>query len=197
MKEPLGRILGQNDFCLQVNASRYEELANKYGFEDADISAVAREIFTFLTENGLDEPDQINEDGIRPVAFVALLDEDDHVLMLEPKVAVNDGRRNYNLLQGGIEEGESILAAALWELYEEMGIRPSDLELLGFETPSKIAKKAYHPVKFRLKGNQVAHMPEEKIAQYMYADPTSPGFGRVLDRTRTEKAELIRNVLAA
>lgn len=71
--------------------------------------------------------DLIDEDGYRANVAIVLANENSHVFW-----AGRAGRRGWQFPQGGICDGESPTDAMYRELNEEIGLRPDDVEVLGY-----------------------------------------------------------------
>lgn len=76
--------------------------------------------------SALDETPRIDRRGARSI----VIDEHDHVLFIGRR-AVPDRPANWILPGGGIDPGETMLAAAQRELFEETGLRVPAERLLG------------------------------------------------------------------
>ena len=90
----------------------------------------------------------IDSDGFRPNVGIVLANEQGQVLW-----ARRVGQSAWQFPQGGIHEGESPEAALYRELYEEVGLRESDVELLActrgwlrYRLPQRLIRRDNKPL---------------------------------------------------
>lgn len=120
---------------------------------------------------------------LRPAAAIVLIYPHDGVWHLPLTVRGSRLRHHtgqVSLPGGRIDPGESIEAAALREAYEEVGVDPSDVEVLGRLTPLPIDVSGHllHPVvgrtperpRFSLLSDEVERLIEVRLAHLLHPD---------------------------
>lgn len=92
--------------------------------------------------------DVIDSDGFRANVGIVLMRDAGHVFL-----GRQVGRRGWQFPQGGVLAGESLEAALYRELNEEIGLSPSDVNLIGrterwvrYRLPPKYVRRNKHPM---------------------------------------------------
>ncbi|MGB1558332.1 MAG: RNA pyrophosphohydrolase [Oceanococcaceae bacterium] len=90
----------------------------------------------------------VDIDGFRPNVGIVLTGDDDKLLW-----AKRIGQDAWQFPQGGIQRGESAEAACFRELYEELGLREEDVEVvartkgwLRYRLPLRYIRRGKHPL---------------------------------------------------
>lgn len=209
-----------------VNSGRLDGILKRFASccsTDVERSQLMREIVTVAQQIRvkLSEVDDANHPGAdeisslfdsmdhRPVAMISVFDGKSALMVESPK-AVEDGQGNYSFVQGGVFDGEDLLEAAYWELWEEMGIMPEQVEFVSYDGCVDIDfktgrdKRGWNMGKryFRLKFNVTGmagkvHVDPKEISQFLWLDTSNTrSVENVLSRVRGEKAELMRQCLS-
>jgi 8-oxo-dGTP pyrophosphatase MutT (NUDIX family) len=126
-------------------------------------------------------PDQLPPGGLREAAVLVPLFEDDgapHVLLTRRRADLRHHAGQVSFPGGRIEPGEASLDAALREAWEEVGLEPSRVDVLGRLDETLVLVTA-----FRL-------TPWVGVVPYPY--PYEPHPGEVEEILRVPLAELVR-----
>jgi putative (di)nucleoside polyphosphate hydrolase len=122
--------------------------------------------------------DVIDSDGFRTNVGIVLMRSGG-----ESCIGRQVGGRGWQFPQGGVLAGEGLRAAAFRELHEEVGLSPSDVELIGqtshwlrYRLPAKYVRRNRHPMCIGQKQRWFLMRLKRDDAQFDYGLTGEPEF---------------------